>query len=389
MIDKKGVIDGICFSNKIKENVFNSTKCLTYIDEYDQRLEGTRSATSLVSLTAVMSNYIKNIEKRWLTEIRNAYGFKMGEPIHFTKVRKISQVVTFTNENGEKETSLGWNDNYILNRASSLINYEKKEFKDSIKPKIQKDFIEEYKIWSLFRKEDDSGFGSLDIEKLKKFYEDIFLILKESKFDILCTTILYDTAASHRKNFVSEQIKSPYTIAFGEHLDLLCFYLKNGFSESTGSKSFSTKLRWDGDDGFNPRSDYRLLFNKVISLGTTHYQSETVRKCLDEIRFVNKSEIGYFDDIENQTIVSHIGCDIADFITYYVGKHSIKEEIQKTYKKEGLSEKESEEKFQSTVTFKIGDRIFSPYNEVLKNKILRTDSYTSIQIFNECHYSVW
>ena len=72
-------------------------------------------------------------------------------------------------------------------------------------------------------------------------------------------------------------------------------------------ESFSTKLRWDGDDGFNQRQDYRLLFNKVTSLGTTHYQSETVRNIFaDEIRFVNKKEIGYYDNIDNQSLASHM-----------------------------------------------------------------------------------
>lgn len=395
--EKINLINDLCSSYKVKEDVFSSTKCLTYIDEFEQKLGGTKRATSLVSLTALMSHYINNIERNWLTDIRIKYGFKMGEPIHFTNVRKIAQEVTFTNKHGDKEVSLGWNDDYISYRGDSLIDYDNKTFKPNVKSKNQKEFVEEYKVWSLFRKEDDLGFGSLDVEKLKSFYEDIFSVIKNANFDILCTTILYDTAAPHRKRFISDQVKSPYTIAFGEHLDLLCFYLKNGFytdeefktTAKKPSHSFSTKLRWDGDDGFNPRSDYRLLFNKVISLGTTHYQSETVRKCLDEIRFVNKSEIGYYDDIANQTIVSHIGCDIADFITYFVGKHAIKDEILKAYSNEGLSPDDCEKKFNDSITFKIGDRVFSPYEEILKDKILKTDLYTSIQIFNECHYNLW
>lgn len=397
-MDKKhqqNVIDTICSIYRPKDIEFMSTKCLTYIDEFEQNLEENKKATSLVSITSSKEHYINYIEKEWLINIRNKYNFKMGEPIHFTKVRKIAQNVTF-NIDGEKQESIGWNDDYILYRANSLINYDKKDFKEKVKAKNQRDFVEEYRVWKLFRKEDESGFGTLDVKKLENFYEDIFTIIKNSKFNILCTSLLYDKLALHRKSnrFASDQVKSAYTIAFGEHLDLLCFYLKNGFYSDeeldiNSLKSLSTKLRWDGDDGFNPRNDYRLLFNRVISSGTTHYQSETVRKCLDEIRFINKSEIGYYDNLENPNIVSHIGCDIADFIAYFVGKYSIKDEIINMYRFNGDTQNEAYKKFKDSVTFKIGTREFSPFEEVLVDKILKTDSYTSIQVIKECHYNIW
>mgnify|MGYP001098749342 CR=1 FL=1 len=390
--EKIEIVDRICNEYNSENTDFNSTKCLTYIDEFEQKLEDKRRATSIVSFTALKEHYISYIEKEWLKKIRNVYGFRMGEPIHFTKVRRIAQSVGFKAENNEFKELVGWNDEYILSRANSLIDYEQKKFKSKVKSKDRKNFIEEYKVWQVFRKEDENGFGTLDVEKLKNFYEDIFKIIKDAKFNILCTTILYDTKAIHRTRYVSDQVKSAYTIAFGEHLDLLCFYLKNGFlsdEEYEEKNSYNTKLRWDGDDGFNTKGDYRLLFNKVISLGTTHYQSDTVRKCLDEIRFINKYEIGYYDDIDNPKIVSHIGCDIADFISYFVGKYSLKEEIIELYKKQGKSEDEAERTFLDTVTFTIGNRTFSPYEEILKEKILNTDNYKSIQIMKECQYNIW
>lgn len=383
------IIDDVCLRHQSANNVFNSTKCLTYIDEFDQKLNENKKSTSIVSLTSLMDHYIEIIERKWLTNIREAYGFGKGEPIHFTKLRKISQTVSYLDENGEKQTSIGWDDKYIISRGNKLIDYDSKHFKTNVKGKDQKEFVEEYKVWKLFRKEDENGYGTLNIEQLKKFYEDMFLIIKEANFDILCTTILYDTKALHRSAAFTTQCTSPHTIAFGEHLDLLCFYLKQGFSENTSAKSLSTKLRWDGDNGFNQKNDYRLLFNKVVSLGTTHYQAETVRKCLDEIRFINKSEVGFYDSPENPKIISHIGCDIADFITYFVGKFSIKDELIKTYQIEGLNEEESIKKFYDSVTFTIGDKVFSPYDDILKEKILKKQSYTAIQIFNECHYNNW
>lgn len=391
--EKLRIVNQLCETYNPQNTDFDSTRCLTYIDEFEERLEGTRRATSLVSFTALKQHYINYIEKEWLKKIRVDYGFPMGEPIHFTKVRKIAQNVNFIAEDGMNKQAAGWNDEYILSKTNSLINYQENSFKNGIKSKNRRDFVAEYKIWRIFRKEDENGFGTLDIKKLKRFYEDIFNIIRDAEFNILCTSILYDTNAIHKKRFTtSSQIKSSYTIAFGEHLDLLCFYLKKGFvsdAEYDEKKSCSTKLRWDGDNGFNTKGDYRLLFNKVISLGTTHYQSSVVRKCLDEIRFINKSEIGYYDNIDNPKIVSHIGCDIADFISYFVGKHSLKEEIKAVYKNEGLSELEAEQKFIDSVTFKIEDRIFSPYEEILQSKMLETNQYKSVQIIKECPYNIW
>lgn len=389
--DKINVIDEICSKlNRTEEETgFDSNKCLTYIDEFEQQLGANKRVTSLVSITALKDHYIDFIEKEWLINVRNKYDFKMGTAIHFTKIRRISQTVKYKDQENNEKESVGWNDDYILYRADSLINYDNKEFKAKVKAKDKREFQDEYKIWNLFRKVDDNQLGILDTEKLKSFYEDIFRVIKSARFDILCTSLLYDNSATHRKSkqFNGEQVKSPYTIAFGEHLDLLCFYLKQGFVNSDEQLAGrSTKLRWDGDDGFNPRSDYRLLFNKVIANGTTHYQSNTVRKCLDEIRFVNKTEIGYYDDLENQSIVSHIGCDMADFIAYFIGKFSIKDEIIKLEMSKGLSSECAEAKFMESVTFKIGDRVFSPYKEILKEKTLKNDSYTSVQVIKECHY---
>lgn len=395
MREKLEIIEEICMNYDAGNRVLDSRKCLTYIDEFEQKLNGNQKVISLVSFTSLMDHYIDEIEKNWLKEIRIKYNFEKGNPIHFTKIRKIAQNVKY-NKDGLETISSGWNDDYIIFRADSLIDYEKSEFRVKVKGKARKDFIEEYKTWILFRKESENGTGKLDFEKLKEFYEDILLVIKNSNLKILCTSVIHDTKALHRTRFSAEQIRSPHVIAFSEHLDLLCFYLKHGFltdeeietNAPLYSGNFSTKLRWDGDDGFNQRHDYRLLFNKVISLGTTHYQSETVRKCIDEIRFVNKHEIGYYDDLEKQSLVSHVGCDIADFIAYFVGKHSVKDEIINKEINEGKTEEEAEQIFLDSVTFKIGDRLFSPYEEVLKDKIIITNEYRSVQVIKECHYNM-
>lgn len=389
------IIDEICKNYSIAASEFDIRKCLTYLDELEQSLTGNKKVVSLVSFTALMQHYIDTIEKDWLINIRNKYGFDKGTPIHFTNIRKIAQIVKYYKD-GNQKTNIGWNDEYVIFKGEGIIDFEKGEFKEKPRLAIRKDFIEEYKIWKLFRIDSGINKGELDFIKLQQFYEDILEVIRKSEISVLCTSVLYDSKALHKERFKKEQIKTPHVIAFSEHLDLLVFYLKHGFLSDEDLKkdsklysgSFSTKLRWDGDDGFNQKHDYRLLFNKVVSLGTSHFQSDVVRKCLDEIRFVNKREIGYYDNLEKQNLVSHIGCDIADFIAYYVGKYSVKNLIIEMEVSKGKTKEEAEEIFTKSVTFKIGDRVFNPYEEAIKEKIISNNEYTSVQIIKECHYNI-
>ena len=43
--------------------MLDSRKCLTYIDEFEQKLNGTQKVISLVSFTALMDHYINKIER--------------------------------------------------------------------------------------------------------------------------------------------------------------------------------------------------------------------------------------------------------------------------------------------------------------------------------------
>ena len=172
MKEKLEIIEEICMNYGTGNGVLDSRKCLTYIDEFEQKLNGTQKVISLVSFTALMDQYINEIEKNWLKEIRINYNFEKGNPIHFTKLRKIAQNVKY-NKDGSETTSAGWNDDYIISRADSLINYEANKFKDKVKERSRKEFVEEYKVWILIRKESENGIGKLDFGKLQEFYEDI------------------------------------------------------------------------------------------------------------------------------------------------------------------------------------------------------------------------
>lgn len=392
-IQKIEIIDDICNNYIAPNSHFDVRKCLTYLDEFEQNFNSSKRAVCLVSITFLKNEYINFTEKRWLEDIRNKYGFKKGYPIHFTTLRDICREVSYP-LNGSIVTTQGWNDDYVLFKASKLFNYETKQFQDKIPASTQKKFIDSYHIWKLFRKLNEYNHYVLDIEKLQNFYDDIYNIIRDSNFNILCTGILYDLSSQTRGIFNKNQLKNPYINAFTHHLDLLCFYLNHGFYSADEKNSlgdlykhhFSSKLRWDGDDGFNMKSDYRSVFNQCMVQGTPLYQPEIVRGCLEEIRFINKAEIGYYDDLTNQRLVSHIGCDLADFIAYYIGKHSLKTHIINDLTENGMSTSEAENKYQNSISFKLGDRIFSPYNDILHEKILSSDSASSIQLIPECAY---
>ena len=107
--DKINIIDEICSKlNRTEEETgFDSNKCLTYIDEFEQQLGANKRVTSLVSITALKDHYIDFIEKEWLINVRNKYDFKMGTAIHFTKIRRISQIVKYKDHMGNQKESVG------------------------------------------------------------------------------------------------------------------------------------------------------------------------------------------------------------------------------------------------------------------------------------------
>lgn len=121
MNEKLKIIKDICMNYNTGNRVLDSRKCLTYIDEFEQKLSGNQKAISLVSFTSLMDHYINQIEKNWLKKIRIQYNFEKGNPIHFTKLRKIAQNVKY-NKDGIETTSAGWNDDYIIFKANNLID---------------------------------------------------------------------------------------------------------------------------------------------------------------------------------------------------------------------------------------------------------------------------
>ena len=374
-------------SNIIKSEEFEKRKCITYIDEFEFALvKGELITKHIVSFTAIKNEYIESLEKDWI-DIRNRYGFEKSEPIHFTSLREVSKIQSYFDESGNEIICNGWNQDYIENIYEGKIKaLEEKKNKEYRK------FIENYLTWKKFRKLSNNKY-ILDTNRLKEFYESIINCIKKSKIVILCTSYLENQNNLYKKGKIStidkSALKSPYYVAFLEHLNLITFYLRHGYltneqrkaKRSLYNKNFITKLRCDGDDGFNSKNDYRLAFNKAVTAGTKEFYGQSVLSVIDEIRFINKTKIG--GDI------AHAGCDIIDFLASYVGMNSIKEDFIGVEIKREKTKEQAEEDFNERTTFEINGVKFDPFEECIKEKILNENGYLGIQKIKDSNFSTF
>lgn len=367
---------------------YDIRKCITYIDEFEFGLiKGEIQTRHIVSFTAMKKDYIDAIEKEWV-KIRKKYGFKFSEPIHFANIREISKVEQYEDENGNIKECIGWNCDYIKYK---YIN----EIKNANKNKVIRKFKENYDIWKKFNRLENDKYV-LDFDKLKSFYSDIIECIKNANLTILCTShIEYLKNNLYRKgkhkNIDKQFIKSPYYMSFLEHLNLLSFYLMHGYLDNNDEKyknpiykqHFSTKIRCDGDDGFNSKEEYRRAFNEAITVGTREFIGKSLINTIDEIRFINKCEIG---NVLTENSITHSGCDIIDFIASYVGMYSIKNEFIQIEMQKGSNEEEANRKFEERITFTVGDRKFNPIEECIEDKILNYNGYIGLQKIKESNF---
>lgn len=94
------------------------------------------------------------------------------------------------------------------------------------------------------------------------------------------------------------------------------------------------KLRYDGDFELSVRNDFRNAFSHSISNGTKRFTSDAFKDIFDEVRFIDKSEIGYCVICTNDCkskLVNHAGNEIVDFITYYAAIYIAKDCMKNDY----------------------------------------------------------
>ncbi len=143
---------------------------------------------------------------------------------------------------------------------------------------------------------------------------------------------------------------------FREHLDSMAYYfLKSSFEEHEANvranpnakyHNYTVKLRYDGDLELTVRNDFRNAFSHSISNGTKRFTSDAFKDIFDEVRFIDKSEIGFCSvcpNTCNTRQISHAGSEMVDFMAVYVARHIAKEEMKKDlvdYERKAVEEAE-------------------------------------------------
>lgn len=164
--------------------------------------------------------------------------------------------------------------------------------------------------------------GNPDFGKLFSFYEDVLAIISESQAIFHATGLFVDITANPLQGLARNQrYKYSYQL-MREHLDNLGMYLYHAHvplnARPIKLEPMMTKIRYDGDRGLDIRQDLREAYNHSISFGTRNLRPAILLDVLDEIRFINKSEVGEF--IPQHPDISHAGSDLIDFAAIYIAR---------------------------------------------------------------------
>ena len=221
--------------------------------------------------------------------------------------------------------------------------------------------------------------GTLDKGRLKNFYHEILNFIKEKDFTII-TTVLNEPADEKFDTQIEKKYSNPlWYKLFRKHLnDITKYVLKEKCNLNKNNKklnlNFKAKIRYDGDYGLSNKNDIRNAFSHSITTGTDDFNSEVIRECFDELRFINKAEVGYCSNCNlipkcTNKNFSHAGNEIIDFIALYSGRYISKGENIK-YHNSSFNNKNGTSNYKKSVTIKIDDEIIKPL-DFFKNKIYK------------------
>lgn len=303
---------------------FEKNLYITYIDEVENYTFRNANFISIVSISMKKVDYINIIEKKW-AELRKKYNVPTGVILHFTEIKALLNPKYF-----EKD--------------------------------IEKRNVD---IEAIFCKD-----GVLDHENLYNFYIDAIQIIKECPLDIVVTGKRFEKNKILSDEIIKNLLHSNWYVLFKSHLDSLGDYMMNksyNHFKETKRKKFkvlTTKLRVDGDYGLVSRGDFRDVFSEVICNGTTRYSRSFTRKCFDNLKFIDKSEVG-------NDYISHAGNEITDFVTLYVARGVYKDSMINDYiELKNVEMNEAEKYYKRSVNILVNSKNIRPFDEI-RNKIYK------------------
>lgn len=266
-------------------------QCITYADETRPfTFEDYTGITTdcVVSLTSRRNIYVSTVEKNWLT-MRKQYDFEEGLALHFTDIR-------------------------------ALVTYEPGALSAKAERKRQK--------WFKYFSSRDST--KVDPGKLHGFYTDVLSHLAAVDGHFLITGLLSSNAHLGNKEYATYALKEPIMQVFFEHLNLLVGYLTHAYlpkSRRSGLKDrhWTTKLRYDGDAALTYRGPLRMSYHQAVLQGTRQFKGDLVREVIDEIRFVSKDEVGFYQ--KGHPDMSHIGNEVVDFAAPFLSRKLFRDEF--------------------------------------------------------------
>ncbi|MBP9483443.1 MAG: hypothetical protein KBF19_01525, partial [Negativicutes bacterium] len=217
--------------------------------------------------------------------------------------------------------------------------------------------------------------------KLHAFYSDVIKIIRDNDF------VIQATGRHFIKNqFFSDKLIRKYTndysyAIFCEHLDRMVYYLVDlSYKEHQASLATNpkaqfhnrfAKLRYDGDIDLSTRNDFRNAFSHSISNGSDRFTAEAFEDSFDEVRFIDKSEIGYCvscNDADcSARLINHAGNEILDFITIFVARHiGFTSHIEDLARHKSTTPDVIRPEIEAALVLKLGDKdIFSPLDTIL------------------------
>jgi len=279
---------------------------------------------AVVSISASKEYYINHIEKGW-ADIRRKFKISDGVCLHFTDIKALLNPKYY--QRPEEHRNLA----------------------------MEKIFCDNRKLMT---------------DKLYDFYSTICEFIKNCDFTIHVTGQKYLKSPMFKNKKIKDLTNGYWYPLFREHLDSMAYYfIKIAYDEyinelktKPNAKYYNkmVKLRYDGDYELSVRNDFRNAFSHSICNGTKRFTAKAIEDIFDEIRFIDKSEIGYCGICPNDCsskLINHAGCEIVDFITYYAANYIAHDDMKNDYIQfDGKTDDEVEKIIQQKNTIEIGDK---------------------------------
>lgn len=320
----------------MEKNEFEKYRYITYIDEVINYTIGEVSYYSIVSISMPKEKYINELENKW-RDLRKEFSIPDGVCLHFTDIKALLNPTYFNRNDKERNSEME----------------------------------------SIF-----CDGSHVNKEVLVNFYNKVIDIIESTEMDIIVTGKRFEKNYMVKNSVVNKYINTQWYVLFKDHLDALAKYMLDKSYEKYSSntsrnkkfKMLKTKLRYDGDYGLTSRDSLRDVYAHVISNGTTNYNNKLAKECFDNLKFVDKQEVGLCNLCENDCDIkkiSHAGNEILDFIALYASNVKCKDFMVNDYEvHQNNKQMDGNSYYNKKIKIYIEETSIYPY-EKIKNKILK------------------